>query len=140
MRTKSVTLDSGAKGSQYRLRDSYANFEAFESYSNMYGIHTKLGYKTPATAWRSNPLMQSGTNPSDLKRVTLKIRKTKITSRNAPEFLADKNVILLMKQKLNRTQFKKADELHEAYMMERKNAIVKAQLRVKWINYIKSVL
>jgi hypothetical protein len=72
---KTVICKSGAEGYQMRLHDSYDSFEDFESYSNMYGLHEKLGYKTAKNAWNKNPLIEGSTNPSDYRRSTESNRK-----------------------------------------------------------------
>ncbi len=69
MKKTKVVCRSGLTGEQYRLRDSYQNFEEFKAFAEMYGIHTRLGYKTPETAWRANPLVQSSVEPRDLCKV-----------------------------------------------------------------------
>ena len=60
---------SGLTGWQQRLRSIYVNFEEFEAYCRMYGLHIRLGYKTPTKAWRDNPLVQGSVEPSDYRRV-----------------------------------------------------------------------
>jgi hypothetical protein len=69
MKIKPVRCKSGEMGEQYRIQDSYGSYEEFVSYCETYGIHTRLGFKTIKGCWRSNPLVQSSTNPSDLRRV-----------------------------------------------------------------------
>lgn len=50
------------------LRANYDNkFEQFEHYAEMYGIHTRLGFKTIREAWNANPEIQVSANPNDLK-------------------------------------------------------------------------
>lgn len=66
---KQVTLKSGARGYQCKLRTSYANFAEFKAYSEVYNIHGRLGFKSIAGAWRVNPTIQGGVNPADLRRV-----------------------------------------------------------------------
>jgi hypothetical protein len=56
------------------LRKNYKDFEEFKAYAEMYGLHVRLGYKTPETAWRFNPRIQGSTNPADFKRVPRKTR------------------------------------------------------------------
>lgn len=68
-KTKRVICKSGLTGWQCKLRYNYASFEEFEAYSETYGIHTRLGYKTPKTAWTKNPTIQGSVNPSDLRKV-----------------------------------------------------------------------
>lgn len=69
MKTRNVICQSGLRGSRYRLRKNYGTFEAFEAYCETYGIHTRLGYATPAEAWDANPWMELSVNPSDLRAV-----------------------------------------------------------------------
>jgi hypothetical protein len=69
-RGKTVTLKSGAKGNRNLLHNRYDDFEDFESYCEMYGVHKTLGYKTPKQAWDANPIVESGTNPSDFRKVS----------------------------------------------------------------------
>jgi len=69
MKIKRVRCKSGEMGEQYRLQDSYPSYEEFMSYCVLYNIHGRLGYKTVKGCWRANPLVQSSTNPSDLRRV-----------------------------------------------------------------------
>jgi hypothetical protein len=57
------------------LRDNYKDFEEFKAYAEIYGLHTRLGYKTPETAWQYNPRIQGGVNPGDFKKVSKKVRK-----------------------------------------------------------------
>ena len=68
-----VKCKSGSTGWRQRLQSVYADcadpFEAFKSYAEMYGLHTRLGYKTPAAAWKANPMVEGSTNPSDYRKV-----------------------------------------------------------------------
>lgn len=48
-----------------RLRANYADYEEFEHYSDTYGLHTRLGYKTPQAAWEANPMVKGSVNPED---------------------------------------------------------------------------
>jgi hypothetical protein len=66
---RQVRCQSGLMGWQQRLRTVYASFEEFSSYCEVYGNHTRLGYRTPAGAWRANPMVQGSVNPSDYRRV-----------------------------------------------------------------------
>ncbi len=59
-----------AKTSKGRLRKNYADFEDFESYSEMYDLHGRLGYDTPEEAWESNPVIQWSVDPSDFKKLS----------------------------------------------------------------------
>lgn len=67
--SKQVKCKSGITGWQDRLRKVYSSFEEFESYCAIYGIHIRIGYKSPAAAWKFNPLIQGSVIPSDLRRV-----------------------------------------------------------------------
>lgn len=64
-----ITCKSGLVGNQNRLQKTYDNFEQFKAYSETYGIHTRLGYKTPESAWKHNPMIQSSVEPTDLRKV-----------------------------------------------------------------------
>jgi len=72
---KRIICKSGTVGYRMKLQSSYNNFEEFESYSNMYGLHEKLGYKTAKNAWNKNPLIEGSTIPSDYRRSTATNRK-----------------------------------------------------------------
>lgn len=60
---------SGLSGWRRRLRANYANYAEFKTYAEMYGLHTRLGYRTTAEAWKANPLVGGSTNPCDFRRV-----------------------------------------------------------------------
>lgn len=66
---KTVICKSGSTGWQTKLQRNYTNFEEFESYCELYNIHERLGYKTPANAWKRNPTIQGSVNPNDLRRI-----------------------------------------------------------------------
>jgi len=66
---KRVKCKSGIEGWQCRLRKSYSSLKEFSIYANFYGLHKRLGYKTPEAAWRANPLVRGSVNPSDFQRV-----------------------------------------------------------------------
>lgn len=66
---KRVICRSGLRGWQARLRSVYSSFEEFSSYCELYGNHTRLGYASPVTAWRANPVVQGSVNPTDYRRV-----------------------------------------------------------------------
>lgn len=71
MKIKKVKCQSGLIGEQFLLQDAYSNYEEFENYSHIYNLHGRLGYKTPKTAWKTNPLIQSSVIPSDFRKVGL---------------------------------------------------------------------
>lgn len=64
-----VRCRSGLFGFQCNLQDNYTNFEEFEACANMYGLHTRLGYKTILGAWKSNPVIQGSVIPDDFRKV-----------------------------------------------------------------------
>ena len=66
---KYVICKSGIGGWQGLLRNQYGSFAEFKSFSEMYGLHTRLGYKSPISAWRSNPVVQGSVIPSDYRKV-----------------------------------------------------------------------
>lgn len=75
MKFKSVKCKSGITGQQYKLQDSYGDFEIFLEYCNVWNIHGRLGFKSPIRLWNKNPLIQSSVIPSDLRIVKPKIKK-----------------------------------------------------------------
>ena len=66
---KRIKLKSGAMGWRGKLRENYADFEDWTNYAATYRLHTRLGFKTIAGAWRSNPVIEGSTNPADFRRV-----------------------------------------------------------------------
>lgn len=63
---------SGLRGHEGRLRRNYTSYEQWAAYAEMWGLHTRLGYKTPMTAWRANPVIQWSINPGDFRRAPKK--------------------------------------------------------------------
>jgi len=66
---KRVKCKSGIEGFQGHLQENYSSYLEFESYSEMFGLHVRLGYDSPAEAWEYNPLIQGSVNPSDFRSV-----------------------------------------------------------------------
>jgi hypothetical protein len=64
-----VTLKSGAKGWQGKVREVYRSLEELQQYQETYGVASRLGYSSCASLWRANPTIQGGTNPADLRVV-----------------------------------------------------------------------
>lgn len=60
---------SGLKGWQGRLRNQYASKEEFIAYCSIYSNHLRLGYKSPDSAWKANPIIQGSVVPSDYRKV-----------------------------------------------------------------------
>ena len=67
-----VRCKSGIEGWQCSLRKNYDSFSQFKYYSEMYGLHLRLGYKSAKNAWRANPLIQGSVIPSDFRKVKAK--------------------------------------------------------------------
>jgi len=67
---------SGIEGWTGPLQQNYALFEEFERHCETYGLHTRLGYKTPEDAWKANPTIQGSVNPSDFSRVPRKRKRS----------------------------------------------------------------
>ena len=67
-----LTRSGSHFGWQGKLRENYDSFEQFKAYSDMYGIAQRLGYKTPETAWKYNPICQGSTNPLDFCKINAK--------------------------------------------------------------------
>ncbi|WP_317897142.1 hypothetical protein [Aurantibacillus circumpalustris] len=66
---KKIVCKSGAKGWQSRLRKNYDSLEEFEYYSQIYGIHKRLGFESAQEAWDTNPILRGSVIPSDLEVV-----------------------------------------------------------------------
>ena len=64
-----VKCRSGLTGYQCRLHENYADFDEFAHYAETYGLHTRLGYRTPKAAWEANPMIQGSVNPNDFRKV-----------------------------------------------------------------------
>jgi hypothetical protein len=60
---------TGITGWQMRMKDNYSNFDEWNHYCDLYGLHLKLGFKAPKAAWDANPLMQGSVAPEDFCRV-----------------------------------------------------------------------
>jgi hypothetical protein len=63
-----VKCKSGLTGWRCRLRRNYSSFSEFDSVNEIYGLAARLGYKSAATAWRYNPMIEGSVNPSDFRR------------------------------------------------------------------------
>lgn len=50
------------------LQSTYSSFEEFKAYSETFGLHKRLGYKTPLAAWKDNPVVQGSVEPKDYKK------------------------------------------------------------------------
>lgn len=70
MANKTVKCRSGITGWQGKLRSQYSSKASFISYSETYSLHTRLGYKTPESAWKHNPTVQGSTIPSDYCKIS----------------------------------------------------------------------
>ena len=67
-----VKCKSGILGWQCKLQENYDNsFEQFQDWCETHNIHTRLGYKTPESAWKNNPTIQGSTEPSDLRKIPI---------------------------------------------------------------------
>ena len=66
---KQIKCKSGSKGWQSKLQKIYGDYGTFLGYSELYGIAKRLGYSSPKTAWKYNPLIRGSVIPSDLERV-----------------------------------------------------------------------
>jgi len=52
-----------------RVKKVYSSLKELESYNEIYGIATRLGYSDCKTLWKENPMIQGSTNPEDLKKI-----------------------------------------------------------------------
>ena len=62
---KRVRCKSGIEGWQGRLHKVYANLGEWIRYSEMYGLHIRLGFHSPQEAWAANPLIQGSVIHTD---------------------------------------------------------------------------
>jgi hypothetical protein len=60
-----VICKSGVRGRQGKLRRNYSDFQEFLGYCDLFNLHVRLGYQTPMTCWRANPIIQWSVNPGD---------------------------------------------------------------------------
>ena len=67
-----VKCRSGLTGEQSKLQTRYKNFEEFAGYSEIYGLHRRLKFRTARAAWNANPTIQSSVEPSDFRVVKAK--------------------------------------------------------------------
>ncbi len=79
-----VKCKSGIEGWEAKLQENYSSFSEFESYAEMRGLHTRLGYATPEEAWEANPLVQGSVNPTDFRKVEDKSHLTAISRKSLP--------------------------------------------------------
>ncbi len=66
---KTVKCQSGVTGWQDKLRKVYGTLDAFTRWSEVYGIHVRLGYITAKHAWNDDPVIEGSIVPSDLRVV-----------------------------------------------------------------------
>ena len=76
-----VRCRSGLMGYRERLlgtknKPTYVSFEEFKRYCGMFNIHGRLGYKTPESCWRANPMIEGSTDPNDFRKVRKQPVKT----------------------------------------------------------------
>jgi hypothetical protein len=57
---------------QDKLHNVYVDFEEFVSYCEIYGIHTRLGYRSMKKCWGDNPLVEGSVNPTDYRKLVQK--------------------------------------------------------------------
>jgi hypothetical protein len=58
---------SGLSGWRQSLQKNYGTFDDWEWHADTYGLHTRLGFKSPREAWDANPGIQGSVNPSDFQ-------------------------------------------------------------------------
>ncbi len=64
-----VKCRSGIKGERSRLRTRYSDFEQFETYSDIYNLAARLGFRSAEEAWEANPVIESSVVPEDFRTV-----------------------------------------------------------------------
>jgi len=66
---KRVKCKSGLSGRQQKLQRMYRGKREFISYTEIYNIHGRLGFKSAERCWTANPLVEYSIDPSDFRRV-----------------------------------------------------------------------
>lgn len=56
---------SGLMGNVHRLRSSYDSYQEFIAYDEHFRLSHRLGFASPWSAWLTNPIIQSSTDPFD---------------------------------------------------------------------------
>lgn len=56
---------SGLRGTSEPLQHIYENFDEFKNYSETYGLHKRLGFRSAKAAWDANPRVGHTVEPSD---------------------------------------------------------------------------
>lgn len=64
-----VRCKSGLMGWRTRLQNNYTAHHEWYHSAQTFGLHKRLGYKTPTQAWRDNPVIEGSVNPSDFRKV-----------------------------------------------------------------------
>lgn len=62
---KRIKCPSGLEGWQCRLQESYASFEEWDGYSEIYSLADRLGFASAQEAWDANPEIMGSVEPSD---------------------------------------------------------------------------
>jgi hypothetical protein len=65
----SCRCQSGIMGTRTRIRNNYVGLEEFFRYTDQFNLHGRLGYVSPLALWIANPVIESSTIPSDLRKV-----------------------------------------------------------------------
>ena len=61
-------MSSGLMGNVHRLRASYDSYCEFTAYDEHYRLSKRLGFKSPWSAWLTNPIVNSSTDPFDFAK------------------------------------------------------------------------
>ena len=54
-----------------RIQDVYRNAEDLHTYDGIYGICSRLGYRSVIECWEANPLVGGSVHPEDYGRVSM---------------------------------------------------------------------
>ena len=68
-----VMLPSGRHGWRARLHENYSCYEEWSDYAETYGLHIRLGFPSPETAWAENPIIEGSVEPRDFAVHNLRI-------------------------------------------------------------------
>jgi len=62
-----IKAQSGIDGWRCRLQENYLSLETWEAYSEMYGLASRLEFKSAEVAWHLNPVVEGSVIPSDFR-------------------------------------------------------------------------
>ena len=62
---REVRCRSGLRRHEGKLQENYDSYVEWVEYARFYGLHTRLGFKSPKSAWLTNPVIRWSVIPGD---------------------------------------------------------------------------